>query len=366
LYTVQVTRLTVAIDFKTQAKISILRCVVSGIVGIGFAYLGYGAWALVWQTVISALFGAVAFWVVSGWRPRFLFSWPSFVELFGFGSRLMLANFLHTIYANISPLIVGRKYTAADLGQYTRADSMAALPGTVFQSTLGRVLFPVLASIQDDEVRLRRAYNKYLKLMTSIVAPSMLLLAAVSEPFIVMMIGEKWLPCVPYLQLLALGWMIDPIVLVNLNVLYVKGRSDVVLKLEIVKKVIAITIVVISVQYGVLWLCIGRVIYSYIALLLNLKFCGPFIGIGFFKQMREVAPIYLAAGAAAFVAYLTAHWFLFSSIIYQAEMRAIVSLIVASVLAMTVYGLTALVLKFDLVVEGRQLLTGCVARIKGA
>lgn len=346
LYTIQITRLTAAVNFKPQAKVSVSSCVLSGAVGIALAYFGFGAWALVGQQLFAALFSGTLYWIFSGWRPAFVFSWPAFCELFAFSSKIVAAGLLHTIYTNISPLIIGRKYTAADLGFYSRADTLAQLPGGIFQGTLGRVVFPILSSIQDDEPRLRAAYNKYLRLMTSIVAPSMLLLAACAKPLILLLIGEKWLPCVPYLQLLAIGWMIDPIILVNLNILYVKGRSDIVLKLEIVKKIIAIAIVVASVQYGVLWLCVGRVVYGYIALALNLRACGPFIGMGFFRQMREVSPIYLSAFLAAGLA------FTLSSV----SQFAIVSLLVAGAFGALVYLLLAWLLKFDLMLEGLQIL----------
>lgn len=354
LYTIQITRLTAAVNFKPQAKVAVSSCILSGAVGIALAYFGCGAWALVGQQLFAALFSGTLYWIFSGWRPAFVFSWPAFRELFAFSSKIVAAGLLHTIYTNISPLIIGRKYTAADLGFYSRADTLAQLPGGIFQGTLGRVVFPILSSIQDDEPRLRAAYNKYLRLMTSLVAPCMLLLAACAQPLILLLIGEKWLPCVPYLQLLALGWMIDPIILVNLNILYVKGRSDIVLKLEIVKKLIAIAIVVASVQYGVLWLCVGRVVYSYIALALNLHYCGPFIGMSFFCQMREVAPIYLSAFLAAGLAFTLSF----------ASQFAIVSLLVAGASGALVYLLLAWLLKFDLMSEGLQILAKVRSRVR--
>ena len=364
LYTIQITRLTAAVNFKPQAKVAVSSCVFSGLVGITLAYFGFGPWALVGQSMFAAIFSGSLYWIFSGWRPAFAFSVPAFKELFGFSSKIVAAGLLHTIYTNISPLIIGRKYTAADLGFYSRADSLAQLPGGIFQGTLGRVVFPVLASIQDDEQRLRATYNKYLRLMTSIVAPSMLLLAACSEPVIAMLIGEKWLPCVPYLQLLAIGWMIDPIILVNLNILYVKGRSDIVLKLEIIKKAIAIAIVVTAVQYGVLWLSVGRVIYGYIALGLNLHYCGPFIGMSFWRQMREVAPIYFSAFFAAGLAYILAHIGHTNSCIESAFLRNSAALAVAGCMGAVSYLTLAWAFKFDLVSEGVQILKKVRNRVR--
>ena len=358
MYTIQVTRLTAIVQFGLQAKVAISTAVISGVVGISMAYFGCGVWALVGQAMSVALISAIAFWSFSGWHPSLRFSWGAFRNLFGFGSRIMAASSLHTIYTNIAPLIIGRKYTAADLGYYSRGDGLAALPGGIFQSTLGRVIFPVLSSIQDDESRLKAAYNKYLRLITSLVAPSMLLFAACAKPVVTILIGEKWLSCVPYLQLLAIAWVCDPIIIVNLNVLYVKGRSDVVLKLEIIKKVIAISIVLVAVQFGIIWLCLGRVLYSYIALILNIYYCGPFIGMGFLRQMREVWPIYCSAVGSATIAYvLSCYLDVFlpdgPSI---SVVRNFVMLVVAGSVGLVFYGTVAWLLKFDIAIEGRNYL----------
>lgn len=345
-YTIQITHLVASVNFKPQAKISVCTCILSGALGITLAYLGFGVWALVGQSIFASIVSCILYWLFSGWHPTFAFSFSAFREFFGFSSKIVVAGLLHTIYTNISPLIIGRKYTAAALGYYTRGDSLVQMPGGLFQGTLGRVIFPVLSSIQNDEQRLRAAYNKYLRLITSIVAPAMLLLAACAKPLIVFLVGAKWLPCVPYMQLLAIGWMVDPMILVNLNILYVKGRSDIVLKLELIKKAIAITIVVISVQYGIIWLCVGRVVYGYIALVLNLFACGPFLGMSFWRQAREVAPIYLSAFAATAVAYLLA----------EMPLPSFFALALAGSAGASLYLVLAWMLKFDLIKEGHEIL----------
>ena len=351
LYTVQITRLTSLVKFDFQAKIAVASCVVSGAIGIGLAYGGVGVWALVGQSMSAALFSAIIFWLFSGWSPQFLFSGKAFRDLFGFGSKIMVAGALHTIYTNISPLIIGRKYSAFDLGYYSRGESLAALPGGVLQSTLGRVIFPVLSSIQNDEMRLRTAYRKYLQIVAAIVAPAMLLLAACAEPIVTVLIGEKWLPCVPYLQILAIGWVCEPILVVNLNILYVKGRSDIVLKLEAIKKLIAIGIVIVSVQFGVLWLCVGRMLYAYIALLLNIYFCGPFIGMGFCKQVKEVWRIYASALIAAVAAYCVAYLPCFLSNAEGMWRVQFVRLMVSGLTGAGVYMFLAIAQRFNVVTE---------------
>lgn len=341
LYTIHVTHLTALVDFKLQAKVSFLASVTSGATGIALAACGFGPWALVAQILTNTAVACAAYWISTPWHPSCLFSGKAFVRLFGFGVGIVASNFLHTIYQNVSPLIIGRKYTKADLGQYARGDSLVAMPGGLFTGTLGRVIFPILASIQDDEQRLRSAYARYLHLTASVIAPTMLLIAATGAPLVTILIGEKWLPCVPYLQLLAAAWMVDPVIQVNLNILYVKGRSDLVFGLEIVKKLIGITIVVISVQYGILWLCVGRVVYTMIALVLNLVVCGPFIGMGFWRQFRELAPVYLAAGVSAYAAW----W------VTRLGLGACASLILGAVTGFLLYGAIAALCGFPLVRE---------------
>ena len=362
-YTIQVTRLTTILDFKTQAKVSFANCILSGIFGITMAALGFGPWALVMQSVFSSTFSCIAYSCITKWHPQFIFSKESFTRLFAFGSRILAASCLHTLYTNISPIIIGRKYSAAALGVYSRADSLVALPGGIFQSTLGRVIYPVLSSIQDDEPRLRAAYNKYLRVITSIVAPAMLLMAAVSEPLILTLIGDRWLECVPYMMMLAVGWMVDPIIVVNLNMIYVKGRSDVVLKLEVIKKVIAIAIVVITVQFGVFWLCVGRVIYGFIALGLNLHVCGPFIGMSFWRQMQEVWRIYASGIVSALCAYgivVAAKTLLPQSGVWWYSFGTLAA---SGVVGLGIYILFAVVQRFDVVAETMSLLVKAKAHL---
>ena len=360
-YTIQVTRLTTILDFKTQAKVSFANCILSGLVGIIMAALGFGPWALVAQSIFHSSFCCIAYWFLTKWHPQFLFSKDSFKHLFAFGSRILAASCLHTLYTNISPIIVGRKYSAAALGIYSRADSLVALPGGIFQSTLGRVIYPVLSSIQDDESRLKAAYNKYLRIITSVVSPLMLLLAAVSEPLILTLIGERWLACAPFMMVLVIGWMLDPIIVVNLNMIYVKGRSDLVLKLEVVKKIIAIAIVVTAVQFGVFWLCVGRAVYGVVSVGLNLRVCGPFIGMSFWRQMQEVWRIYASAIFAALCAYGIV--FASKSLLPQCGTwwYSFGTLAVSGTVGLGVYIMLAVIQRFDVVDEALSLL----AKAKG-
>ena len=361
LHTIQVTRLTALLDFKSQAKVSFTNCILSGAFGIYLAYQGFGPWALVGQSVFASVYRTIVYWCITRWHPKMIFSRESFNSLFAFGSRILGASILHTIYGYIAPLIIGRKYSTEMLGVYTRSDSLVTLPGSVFQLTLGRVIYPVLVTIKDDEPRLRAAYNKYLRIVTSLVAPSMLMFAAVSKPLILTLIGEKWVACVPFIMLLALGWMIDPIISVNLNMLYIKGRSDIVLHLEFIKKIIAIGIVIVSVQFGVIWLCVGRVIYSYIAFGINLHACGPFIGMSIGKQINEVWIIYLGGIIASSLAFATSCLFslLWPYKIWWVYFTCLVS---SCLIGGISYLAWAKIFNFEILNEGKSLLGNYIHR----
>lgn len=293
------TQLTIRVDFKTQAKASLSALVLSGVVGIALAYYGYGVWALVAQTLVNTGVTTLLFWVLVRWIPRHFFSIESFRPMFSFGSKLLAASLLHTVYMNLYPLIVGKFFSATALGYFSRAQQFASLPATTGSGILGRVTFPLLATVQDDNERLNAVYRKYLRVSTGVIAPVMLGLCALTEPIVLILIGEKWLPIVPLMQVLCLAWMVDPIALVNLNLLNVKGRTDLVLRLEVVKKITATVILFAALPFGLIGLCWGKVIYAQFSLVMNTYYTGKFLGMSYWAQMKEVLPIYLLSGLMA-------------------------------------------------------------------
>lgn len=297
------TQLTIRVDFKTQAKATLSAVILSGGIGIALAYCGWGVWALVAQTLINTGATTLLLWLFVRWTPKHFFSIESFRPMFSFGSKLLAASLMHTIYSNLYPLVVGKFFSATALGYYSRADHMAALPASTGSGILGRVTFPLLATVQDDDEKLSSVYRKYLRLSTEAIVPLMCGLCALSEPIIVALIGEKWLPAVPLMQLLCLAWMVNPIAMVNLNLLYVKGRTDLVLRLEIIKKTLAVAFLFASLPFGLIGLCVGRVVYAQIALAINTYYTGKFLKMTYWRQMREVLPIYILSGAMAGCAF---------------------------------------------------------------
>lgn len=290
---VQQALFTIKMDFKTQAKISIIGALVTGAGGIAMAYSGFGVWSIVWPGVFGGAVRCILLWIWGKWRPTWEYSWKSFKELFGFGSKLLASGLIDTIYNNIYPIIIGKKFSAADLGQYTRADGYANLPATTVTGVLGRVTFPLLCQIQDDDARLQSTYRQLIKLSAYVVFPIMTGLAALAKPLIIFMITAKWAECIPYLQILCFSLMWYPVHALNLNLLQVKGRSDWFLKLEIIKKILGVSVLIIAVPFGILWMCIGRIATSLISLIINTYYTGKLINVGFIKQMGDLLPILL-------------------------------------------------------------------------
>lgn len=304
LCVVQQALFTIKIDFKSQAKVTLSATIISGIVGVVLAYQGYGVWALVWQGVVLSLVRMGLLWLMSKWRPKTGFSKDSFHYLFGYGSKLLASGLLDTIYNNIYPIVIGKFYSPAQLGNYSRALSFAQLPSSNITSILQRVTFPVLSSIQDDLPWLQINYRRLLKLSAFIVFPLMMGLAAVAFPLIRVVLTPKWEGCSLYLQIICFALMWYPIHAINLNLLQVKGRSDLFLRLEIIKKIVGVCIMCITIPLGITAMCIGMVVSSLISLFINTHYTGKLIYVGYIKQMRDLLPIFINSLIMGGIVYL--------------------------------------------------------------
>lgn len=305
---VQQARLTIRLDFKTQAVVSLISVVLSGAVGLWMAHAGYGVWSLAIQTVLQTAFRMVFFWLLAKWRPIEKFSKESFKEMFSYGSKLLASGLLDTIYRNVYTIIIGKVFSSSTLGYYSRADQFAQFPSSNLTGILQRVTFPILSTIQNEEERLRINYRKFLRLSAFIVFPLMIGLAAVAEPFIYLVLTPKWAGIVPVLQVICLAYMWYPIHAINLNLLQVKGRSDLFLKLEIIKKGNITLMLLLTVPLGILAICIGKIINSILSLVINTYYTGKLIRVGFFMQMRDILPILLNCVAMYLVITVVIHF----------------------------------------------------------
>lgn len=295
---VQGTILTIAIDFKSSAKISIVSTIISGIIGITLAYNDFGVWSLVWQGVTANIIRTIFLSYITRWYPKLSFSKVSFKYLYGFGSKLLASSLLHTIYCNLTTLIIGKFYTPEDLGFYARGESMANLPSTNITSVLQNVTYPILSKIQNDENRLIKIYRKYISITSLVIFFCMLLLAALAKPLIITLFTDKWQESIIFLQIFCFALMFDHICQLNLNLLCVKGRSDLFLRLEIIKKTISISMLVASIPFGVLAICISRAIYTQIAIIINTYYTGKLFGLGYWTQLADFIKYFILSAIA--------------------------------------------------------------------
>lgn len=289
------------LDFKIIAKVSIVNAVFTGCVGIYLAWQGYGVWSLVYSTLVGAFSSAILSWIVFRWRPSFLFSLCSFKEFFGYGFKLAISGLLDTMYKNIYQVVIGKVYSATDLGYYTRAYNFSTFPSSNITSVISRVTFPLLCKIKDDDIRLEVVYRKILRLSAYIIFPLMVGLAIVAHPMIVVLIGEKWSFSATLLSIICLYMMWYPVHAINLSLLQVKGRSDLFLRLEIIKKVNSIIMLCVTVPIGIVAMCWGGIYTSIVALIINTYYTGKLINVGFLKQMWDLIPTILYCGIMAIV-----------------------------------------------------------------
>jgi O-antigen/teichoic acid export membrane protein len=289
------TILTKNLNFKLQAKISLIASVIAGVISIFLATIGFGVWSLVTLTLSKNLIISILLWLFYKWIPSLKFSWKSFREMFSFGSKLLASGLIDTTYRNIYNLIIGKYFFAAEAGLYTMADQIQSFPSSNLVAIIGKVSYPVLSSLQDDIAKLKWVYEKMIRSLMLITFTLMLGLAAVAKAFIVSILGEGWLAAVPYLQLLCLVGMFFPLHALNLNILQVMGRSDLYLKLEIIKKILAVPIIIIGVFWGIKIMILGMLLNSLIAYYLNSYWSGSFIGYSFWNQVKDILPSFFLA-----------------------------------------------------------------------
>lgn len=290
------------INFKVITKISISRAIISGCVGIYMAIMGYGVWALIVQNLISYLIAIILFNYFCRWKIKIIFSKTSFHYLWGFGSKMLISSLLNTIYNNLYQIVIGKFYSAADLGQYQRGQSYSGLFSNTLTQVVQRVSFPTLSKIQNDAERLKYGYQKIIKMSMLVSCLGSMALAAMAKPLIVVLIGEKWMQAADYLQIISLGALLYPAHAINLNVLTVMGRSDLFLKIEIIKKIIGIFPIVIGIFFGIKVMLWGGVISSFLCFAVNAHEFKKLINYSFEEQFRDIIPfIVISLFIAAFV-----------------------------------------------------------------
>lgn len=297
------TILITQLNFKKQAIISFISSLISGVIAVFLAYNNFGVWSLVYLTLIKQFFNTLLLWFLQSWRPAFLFSIQSFTELFDYGYKLLVANLINSIYANIYYVVIGKMFSPTSLGYYTRADGFQKPFSSNIALGIRRISFPVLSKLQFDNEQLKRKFKKFVKYAVLLSSSILFSLAAMAKPIILISIGEKWINAVFYTQLLCIPGALYPLQILNLNILNVKGYSNLNLKLEIIKKIILIPLVLFSAFYSIEILLYSFILFTFVEYFLNSYYTEKIIGYTFKNQLKDILPIILTSLVGFFVIF---------------------------------------------------------------
>lgn len=304
---VQRARLTKAINFKTQTKITLISTISSGVVGISMAYSGYGVWSLVGQQITSQSLNTILLWINNKWLPKLVFSIQSFREMWAFGWKLLVSGLIDSAWTQIYQVVVGKFYAPETLGLYTRAKQFSQMFSTNLTNVVQRVSFPVLSSIQNDRERLKKAYQRVIRATMLPTFVLMFGMAACAKPMILFLIGEKWIGCVGFLQIICIYGSLYPLHAINLNMLQVQGRSDLFLKLEIIKKCISVGPILLGVFVDIYMMVAGSLVVSCISYYLNAYYSGPYLNYSIKDQIMDILPSFFVAVIMAVPVYIISY-----------------------------------------------------------
>lgn len=298
---VQKMLLTVKMDFKRLAFYNIFALIISGIVGVAMAFKGFQVWALVVQSLLCITINTICVWIKSSWRPTLFFSFTTLKEFFNFGSKLLGSRLLDTFFSNIYGVVIGKVFPKADLAFYNRAQFLNNLTSTTPTYIVAGVSYPAFCNMQNDDNRLQEGYRKMIAICAFVIFPLNLGIGAVAYPLINIFYTETWIYAAGLLQIIVFGGMWFPIHAINVNFLLVKGRSDLVLRIEIYKKIVQVIILAITIPFGLKALCYGTIASSLISLLINTHYTGKFLNMGIINQAKDFGP-YLILSLIMFVA----------------------------------------------------------------
>ena len=301
---IQNTLLLKQLDFKGKMVISMISSLASGAAGIAMAYSGYGVWSLVGQQISRQVLYTTLLWLHNRWIPRLRFSKSSFHELFGFGWKLLVSGLIDTVWKEIYQVVIGKFYTPATLGLYSRAHQFSTIFSSNLTSVVQSVSFPALSKVQDPPEKLTRGFRTVNKRSLMISFDMMFGMMAVAEPMVKVLIGDKWLPCVPFLQIICLQMVLYPLHSQNLNLLEIRGRSDLFLKIQIIKKGISVVPIILGIFISIYWMLVGSVFTGLIGLYVNSYYSGSLLDYDLREQLKDIAPSFAITLSMAIFVYM--------------------------------------------------------------
>jgi O-antigen/teichoic acid export membrane protein len=287
--------------FNLSFKVSIISTLFSGAVGVGMAYHECGVWALVGSSLSAQVASTIVLWMIIAWRPGPVFSFAAVRQLFGFSSKLLVSGLLNTLFDNLYNLIIGKLFNPTILGYYSRGQIIPNMAMSSVQETISGVIFPALSSCQHDTIRVKEIVRRMIKSTCFLVFPMMVGLAVVAKPLVLLMLTDKWLPCVPYLQITCITFAFMPLHVSNLQAITALGRSDIFLLLEVIKKALIILTILISFRFGVMAMVIGQAICGFFCVLVNAWPNRKLINYSVIQQGSDILPSILLSAAMGLI-----------------------------------------------------------------
>ncbi len=325
--------------FKRFFYTTLSGTLASAIVGIAMAYMGYGIWALVAQTLVSSAVGTIVLFFTVRWRPQWAFSFQRLKGLFSYGWKLLVSSLFHTIYLDLRQLVIGKLYSSADLAYYNRGNHIPRLVVNNINSSIDSVIFPAMSSAQEDPARVKQMTRRAIQTSSFIMWPLMLTLFVVSEPLVRLLLTEKWLSVVPFMQISCVCYAFQPIHTANLNTIKAMGRSDIFLKLEIIKKVFGLLLLLAVMRYGVLAIALSLIFYNVVAQILNSSPNKKLVGYSYLEQLKDILPFILLASATATAAYYA---------IRSLQLNDLLTIILQATLTLTLYIASAKLFRLEI------------------
>lgn len=316
---------------------TLIGTIISAVVGIWMAYSGYGVWALVAQDLINVVIDTLVLGIVDRWYPKLKFSFSKVKALFSYGWKVLVASIIEAIYNDLRGLIIGIKYSAADLAYYNKGNNFPNIITKNVQSSLESVLFSALSKLQDNKQRLKEVARKEMKVSSYVIFPCMIGLAVIAHAFVSVVLTDKWLPIIPYMQIMCFIGAIQPMNTANVQVMKALGRSDLFLKTEIAKRIVGILGIIISMWFGVFWMAISSIPTALIGLLINSKQTKRLIDYSFFEQIKDLLPASILSIFMGAVVYF----------IGLIPLNGILMLVIQILTGIAIYVLGSIIFKFD-------------------
>jgi len=339
---IHTTLLSKEMNFKITAKVGGVSSVVAGALAIYMASQGHGVWSLAGHAVASGIVTVLLLWIWHPWRPSWTFSVASLRSFFRFGGYEMASTLLDVFATNLYLILIGKMYSVRDVGFYSRAQKTQQMPITLMIGIIQRVTYSAFAFVSDDKVRLVRGLRQAQAISMFVNIPVLVGIIILAEPLVLTLFGEQWLPCVPILQVLGLGGILWPVHVLNLNILQAQGQSDLRFRIEIIKKVFAISLTVAASYYGVMAIAWAQVVLSVFGYFVNTHYTKVLLDYSGLKQLRDLAMNFVAVIPMAAAVYLMTNIM---------ETLPLIELVVASTMGCGIYLLTCQLLCAELVNE---------------